>query len=399
MNKVPRAEKEFSSMNEQEFNTWLKEKNENDDNSSEPVYTFMSVPEKQQTQESTKTLILPITLENNATVSGTASVLEEFGQQFKIPCVHTKVVLQYNESLGSFDIDAARKHYEFLYLLQEHKNEMEQLEMQLNSVDKELDASNRDELHVDADCDDEMEEVNASDNCTSFQKVDGKFKKIVDNITRKMWQAMQSSDPAAVVILQQYLKANSSTWESARDHHGCTIIHHAVQNGNHSLVQTLLNAGVNPNVKERCGATPLTLAILKGDEKMVKLLIDNFAICEDSYFSSVPGPKLIASKLGFENIVTMIDNSLVSENQTDLEIWKVTANGTNETLVIQEDTNIETDELGYYSRNLVNCKTLVVGDQGTNKIVRSVKDKSQLAYGWAAEVPGDMHARGRLYFS
>ena len=144
---------------------------------------------------------------------------------------------------------------------------------------------------------------------------------------------MQLSDPA-VVILQQYLKVNSSTWESARDHHGCTIIHHAVQNGNHLLVQTLLNTGVNPNVKERCGATPLTLAVLKGDEKMVKLLIDNFAICEDSYFSSVPGPKLIASKLGFENIVTMIDNSLVSENQTDLEIWKVTANGTNETLVI-----------------------------------------------------------------
>ena len=83
LNKVPRAEKEFSSMNEQEFNTWLKENNENDDNSSEPVYTFMLVSEKQQTQESTKTLILPISLETNATVSGTASVLEEFGNSLK----------------------------------------------------------------------------------------------------------------------------------------------------------------------------------------------------------------------------------------------------------------------------------------------------------------------------
>ena len=94
-----------------------------------------------------------------------------------------------------------------------------------------------------------------------------------------MWQAVQSSDPTAVVILQQYLKANSSSWETARDHHGCTIIHHAVQKWNHSLLQTLFNAGVNQNVKERCGATPLTLAILKGDEKMVKLLIENFSIC------------------------------------------------------------------------------------------------------------------------
>ena len=42
----------------------------------------------------------------------------------------------------------------------------------------------------------------------------------------------------------------------------------------------------------------------------------------------------------------------------------------------------------------MNCKTLVVGDQGTNKIIRSVKEKSSSAYGRAAEVPGDLHARG-----
>ena len=84
---------------------------------------------------------------------------------------------------------------------------MQQLETQLNSTGKKLDATNRDELHVDADYNDEMTELNASDNCTSFQKIDGKFKKIVDNITQKMLQAMQSSDSAAVVILKQYLKA------------------------------------------------------------------------------------------------------------------------------------------------------------------------------------------------
>jgi hypothetical protein len=31
-------------------------------------------------------------------------------------------------------------------------------------------------------------------------------------------------------------------------------------------VKTLLNAGANINVKKKCGATPLTLAVLKGDE-------------------------------------------------------------------------------------------------------------------------------------
>ena len=66
-------------------------------------------------------------------------------------------------------------------------------------------------------------------------------------------------------------------------------MHHAAQNGNHSLVQILLSAGVNPNVKERCGATPLTLAVIKGDKKLVKILLTYFSICDDSFFTSIPG--------------------------------------------------------------------------------------------------------------
>lgn len=68
--------------------------------------------------------------------TGTAAVLEHFGQEFEIPCTHSKVVLPYNEILKTFDIEAARKHHEFLYLLQEHKNEMIELEEQLKSIEK-----------------------------------------------------------------------------------------------------------------------------------------------------------------------------------------------------------------------------------------------------------------------
>lgn len=73
-------------------------------------------------------MILPLSLENNATVAGTASVLEEFGKEFQIPCNHATIVLPFDEKQQNFDIDAARKHDEFMYLLQEHKNEMKQLE-------------------------------------------------------------------------------------------------------------------------------------------------------------------------------------------------------------------------------------------------------------------------------
>jgi len=40
--------------------------------------------------------------------------------------------------------------------------------------------------------------------------------------------------------------------------------------------------------------------------------------------------------------------------------------------------------------------TAVVGDQGTCKNNRSVKQKDQSAFGWIAEIPGDLHAKGHL---
>ena len=55
------------------------------------------------------------------------------------------------------------------------------------------------------------------------------------------------------------------------------------------------------------------------------------------------------------------------------------------------------DGLYQFNRNNKSCKTLFVGDQGTMKVLRGVKSRSEAAYGWCAEVPGDMHTKGYLY--
>lgn len=125
---------------------------------------------------------------------------------------------------------------------------MTSLEKQLPEVEEEREEQDIDEEEASFD----------GRGAVTFQKIDQKFKKIFHKLTDKMWYANQSVDAAAVVEFKQYLHANRSLWEEACDHHGCTVMHHAVQNGNLPLVQTLINAGVNPNVKERCGATPLT---------------------------------------------------------------------------------------------------------------------------------------------
>ena len=62
-----------------------------------------------------------------------------------------------------------------------------------------------------------------------FQKIDGKFQNVFSKLHEKMWRARQSIDPAAIVEFKQYLQTNHEAWENARDHHGLSIMHHAVQ--------------------------------------------------------------------------------------------------------------------------------------------------------------------------
>lgn len=81
-----------------------------------------------------------------------------------------------------------------------------------------------------------------------MQKIDGKFQKVFSKLNEKMWRAIQSIDPAAIVEFKQYLQTNREAHDDLLHFPMLSIMHYAVQNGNHSLVQTLLNAGVNPNV-------------------------------------------------------------------------------------------------------------------------------------------------------
>ena len=393
LNSVPLSEKPIAAMSEHEFKTWLKKQDLSKSNLKK--YKLKQPVPKKNNQGQSKTITLPLSIENNATITGTAAVLEHFGKEFGMPCNHSKVVLPYDENLKTFNIEAARKHHEFLYLLQEHKNQMVQLEEQLARVEKQIPDVDRGILEEDGDREAEDESNNMA-NASTFQKIDGKFKKVFTKLTDKMWQANQSVDAAAAVEFKQYLRNNREQWENATDHHGCTVLHHAVQNGNVPLVQTLINAGINPNVKERCGATPLTLAVLKGDEQMVKILLENFAICNNEFFSSVPGPKQIADKLGLANISQLLKNSLAQEDEEDLKVWEATELATTDPPVADHFPGPD-DEDKVYSRGSKSCKTLLVGDQGTNKITRSVKEKSLSAYGWAAEVPGDLHARGKTH--
>ena len=66
---------------------------------------------------------------------------------------------------------------------------------------------------------------------------------------------------------------------------------------NYVLVKVLLSIGVNPNVKEGCEATAMTIAVLNNDVYMCKILLENFAEYEGAFFGSFPSPLLMATKM------------------------------------------------------------------------------------------------------
>ena len=61
--------------------------------------------------EKSDTLILPLSLENNATTTGTAAIIEEFSKEFGVPCEHAKEYLPFDDTNKVFNIEAAENIY------------------------------------------------------------------------------------------------------------------------------------------------------------------------------------------------------------------------------------------------------------------------------------------------
>jgi len=125
--------------------------------------------------------------------------------------------------------------------------------------------------------------------------------------------------------------------------------------------------------------------------------LENFAVFDSHFFSTIPSPNVVAKSLNLE-VAKIMDEKSKKSKSLDYSIWKIFQDSeTGTTPESNADLYSFVDEAYQYNRKNRSCKTLFVGDQGTNKVLRGVKNRSQAAYGWCAEVPGDMHAKGYLY--
>ena len=162
--------------------------------------------------------ILPLSLENNATTTGTAAILTEYANSFHIPCTDSKTFFPFNEETKQFDVKKSREHFEFQRMIQDHIDEMADFERLLTETEKQLDtdasvntaddtndltAEQLDQLFEDFDFENEEKEEDIlnleslGDNVPTstlkskkekFQKEDRLFTQTYDNLMNKAWK-------------------------------------------------------------------------------------------------------------------------------------------------------------------------------------------------------------------
>ena len=80
--------------------------------------------------------MLPLSLEDNSTVFGTMSILNDFSKQFNLLSQTKAEYLPFDLVTGNFNIVSARNHFELLLSQQNHVQRRKSNERQLRSTEK-----------------------------------------------------------------------------------------------------------------------------------------------------------------------------------------------------------------------------------------------------------------------
>ncbi|XP_078608074.1 uncharacterized protein LOC144880015 [Branchiostoma floridae x Branchiostoma japonicum] len=242
------------------------------------TYTILQRPADPPNSKKTDILVLPLSTENEATLTGTACINEEFAKEFNIPINRSDTkYLPFDENSIQFDISLARKRFEFHQSIEQHR--VDQVAI-LNSISHDPWDEGREEVPVDIeDQQDNGDEGPASSRHLGslrrrWKEEDEKMRKVVSDMQDRLATANRAGNVADLEQFSRYVSDSKDSWSEIRDHLGRSIVHAVVEGGNVDLLKYLLTAGVNADSKEGCGATPLCLAVLRHDNAMIKCLLE-----------------------------------------------------------------------------------------------------------------------------
>jgi hypothetical protein len=241
-------------MSESEVHDWLQHANLNERNDKYKV-NIPSVEElckNMQSTEKTDVINLSLSLEDNSTLTGTASILDDFAKEFCIPHGKGNGYIEFDKTNKVFDLKSARERYYFMKCLQLHHVQMTELEKLLGTSEKEIDQGDLLTDVVDSESDEEESEGDSQDSSvsesSSIQKdADEKFNTFYKKIVNLAKQTVESVDDSTLDKIVQDLSKKHKELNNTRDRFGRTVFHAAIEEKRYTLANILLSSGINPN--------------------------------------------------------------------------------------------------------------------------------------------------------
>ena len=292
--------------------------------------------------------------------------------------------------------------HEFVKSVELHRTEMLETEKQMRSTEKQLDVPEEGDTESDNDSSEDSEANEIEHGNRTVQQNSKIFKHFYEQISRQTIETVHSKDDNSLGNLIQQLSSDVKKINELTDQYGRTMFNYSVEMKNYVLVKVLLSVGIHPNVKEDCGATAMTMAVLNNDVNMCKILLENFAEYEGAFFGSFPSPLEMATKMELTNVIELFNSHSKEKESQIIDILQSidscsTSDESNNCTDTENSVQVDSERTFEYRRSRYEgFPTAVVGDVGTCKVNRSVKNKNSVAFGWMTEIPGDLHSKGHL---
>ena len=218
-----------------------------------------------------------------------------------------------------------------------------------------------------------------------YQNEDQEISNMYNSLKRRIQNAIQSDTLEALI---KELSENDNI-KDTRDHLGHSLLHLAVE-GHTDIVECLFSIGFNPNIREKCGATPLIIAVISKNKEVCDILVKNRACVRGPLFTNVPSPIEMAKRLELTEICEMFSTRQSDDEDGDISkydpSYKVEEGHSSE----KSDQDVQV-----INRETPGFLTGVIGDVGTCKTNRGGLSRLS-GYEWIGIIPGDLHTKGYL---
>lgn len=210
LNKIPPNREKFRDMTELELNSFISNAN------FQPQSNYIIKVSKERdlvtsrAEAKSNVQVLPLSLEDNSTVAGTMSILDQLAPDFFLPNEKKGPrYLPFDSVSGTFDVHSARSHFELLISQYNHQSHTGESERQLRSRERELDDVTQEEFeHAEGCEDDSSKEPTERSSSTTlenerrhFETDDKPFWDIFNSFSSKLSEII--SCRAVLVICQE----------------------------------------------------------------------------------------------------------------------------------------------------------------------------------------------------